>query len=444
VLRIADEALNRLRNGEDPKIVRESYRSQSQVTEGFRLYLAEQQKQLEEKRANLINVDTEKDKVTTIHNHLLQEKKELANDVDSLKTQKTNLRKDVDETRIELDSLREETDVLRKRGYTESITHRLAESVDLNGSEVWRILESVEVRAKLTEEIDIKRNEKEQNEREATLLEAKTRKTQDRLYNAEKQLAKTEAKEATLSGEVKLIETCIRADYKLEDIRALLSYITEKNIGKTPNQSIGHLLQRIEAIKSLEDTSTEVKLAEERLTEILELEKQAKTRIQLMETTSISAINEQKAVGTKCIQEYATKTNEWLHSTLVGLQNEINKTLTFSADVARLEREKSQLEALIVPAKTLLGLLASEEFLRLVQPMLVIQLLERFQLWLELRWPSVMINVIQDITSFELRLGMRSVYGTKMASLIKVAIDAIKQQLSLEEHTGSNYGREKK
>ena len=37
-MRIADEVFERLKNGEGPEEVRAGYRSQSQVTEGFRLY----------------------------------------------------------------------------------------------------------------------------------------------------------------------------------------------------------------------------------------------------------------------------------------------------------------------------------------------------------------------------------------------------------------------
>ena len=123
---------------------------------------------------------------------------------------------------------------------------------------------------------------------------------------------------------------------------------------------------------------------------------------------------------------------------MVNFQSEIEKAKACSADIAKLEQEKVQVEKLIVPVKALTGILESEEVLRRVPPVLVIQLLERLQLWFELRWSNVLVNVFQDYMSPELRLAPPSSYGSKMASLIEVTIEAIKRQLSQEEITGAN------
>lgn len=70
----------------------------------------------------------------------------------------------------------------------------------------------------------------------------------------------------------------------------------------------------------------------------------------------------------------------------------------------------------------------------------MIQLLERLELWLELIWPSAKVNINPDITSSEFRLAGLSVYGMKTSSLIKVASEAIRQQMSVDRETKMNSG----
>ena len=58
-------------------------------------------------------------------------------------------------------------------------------------------------------------------------------KAKNSLHSAEKQLARTEAKVAGFGEVVDLVELGLQAGYKLEDLRALLAFLIERNIGKT-------------------------------------------------------------------------------------------------------------------------------------------------------------------------------------------------------------------
>ena len=382
-MRIAEGVFNRLRNGEEPDAVRATYRSQSQVCEGFRLYIDEQEKQIRESRADLAIAKEELEQTNSTHDRVRWETEELNKDVEGLRSETVHLQKIVKDKCVELEFLREGVEALRKRGFTQDVVTLIAESVDLNGPEVWRVLERIEGRARLDEEIETKRNTKDQRAREAALLDAKKQKVKDSLYAAQKQLARTEAKVAALGELANLFDSGLQAGYTLEDLRALLSFLIEKSIGRSPSQSITHLLQLIEAEKSLQDTRAEMRLAENRLATYLELEKQAKVRVELMEKTSVAAIEAQKAAGIECTKKYESEIIEWMHRIMLGFQSEIERAKACSADVAGLEQEKSQLEKLVAPAKALTGILESEEELRLVQPVHVLQLLERLELRFE-------------------------------------------------------------
>ncbi len=439
-MRIAEEVSNRLRNGEDPGTIRESYRSQSQVSEGFRLYLGEQENKIRKTRTELTATKEELEQTTDASHKKQLEKNELAKEVEGLKSEKDSLRNDVDDKRAEYELLRSRAEALQKRGFTQEIMTRLEEVSKLSGPEVWRTLQSLEERSRLDEEIAAKLKTKIQVEREISLLEAKGYKVKTNVASTEKKLAATEAKVASYGEIADLVDSGLKSGYKLDDFQALLSFLVEKCIGLSPGQSIAHLLHGLEAVKSLEDTRAETILAEDRLTETLESEKQAKARIELAEKASIKAIEEQKAAGTKSISEYASIINEWIGNVVKNFQKEIERAKTNSANNAKLEQEKIQLEKLILPARVLLGIVESEDSLRAVEPVLVIQLLERLQWWLDLRWLDAKVNVIQDFATMEFRLAPPAMYGMKMVSLIKVAIKAIRQ-LSLEEKAGAHSGK---
>jgi hypothetical protein len=344
----------------------EAIGANQQVSEGVQPFINTQEKEMEETRINLTAGQEELKRVSTGCNQLKREKDELTKDFDSLRTEKVGLRKDVDGTRAEFESFREGFEALRNRGFTQDIVTRLADSVTLNGPEVWRVLESVDDRARLEDEIAIKRKLKDQVEREVSLLDARTQKTKNSLGLAEKKLANIEAKVVAYGEVADLVESGLKAGFKLEDLRALLFFLIEKNIGKTPGQSISHLLQRIEAEKSLEDTTAEIRLAENRLAEKLELEKQAKAKVELIEKENIKAMEAQTETGLKCINDYATKITESQHSVMVSFQDDIAKAKACSSDVGRLEQQRAQLEKVIEQAQVLEGVLDSTKDLKFV------------------------------------------------------------------------------
>ena len=116
-MRIADEVVSRLKNGEGPDTVRASYRSQSQVFEGFRLYIDEQEKKIREIRFNLFNSEEELKQTNNMRDLAQREKKDLTKDVDVLRSENTRLQKDVDDKRAELEALRKAVEALQKRGF---------------------------------------------------------------------------------------------------------------------------------------------------------------------------------------------------------------------------------------------------------------------------------------------------------------------------------------
>jgi hypothetical protein len=437
VLRIADEVFNRLKNGEDPDSVRRSYRSQSQVSEGFRLYIDYQEKKMRETCPELAAAEEKLRQTTIMYDRKTQEKKELTEDVSSLRSEKAGLQKDVDEKRAEFKSLCKGVETLQKRGFNQSIMTRISESVDLNGPEVWRVLENTAERARLQEEIEICKRTKEEVECDVSLLNAKKQKAKNSLCSVERQLASAEAKLSVLGGIVDLFESCQKAGFTLEDMKALFSFLIQKEVGKNPCQSLAHLLEQIEAQKDLEATKSELRLAENRLSETLVLESQSKARVELVEKTCIKSLQEQEAAGLEYIHQYAGKINEWMSSVMVNFQSEIEKAKDCAVEVGVLRQEKIQLEKVIVQAKVLMGMLESDECLQRIEPMFVIQLLERFQLWLELKWPGAKVSIIQALTSFELR-AVPYLYGMKMSSLMTASIQAIRERLSLEKKMETN------
>jgi hypothetical protein len=133
------------------------------------------------------------------------------------------------------------------------------------------------------------------------------------------------------------------------------------------------------------------------------------------------------------MEAYAKKTMDWTHHVLVNFQVEIENAKKRLAESAAMEQERVQLKKLIIMARFLTGILESPEALLKVEPQIVIQLLERLRWWLESRWPDAKLNIINEFGTEEFRLGSGTIYGFKMASLLNVAVEAIKRQLLLEE-----------
>jgi len=382
----------------------------------------EQQEEIEKTRSDLANAKRD-----------LAEKQELTQDIGSLRTEKASLQKDIDNKRAESGSLCDKVEELQKRGFTQTIATRLSESVDLNGPKVWNVLESVDARNRLLDEIDTKQVAKEQLESEVSSLETKKQKTKNSHYSAEKKLATVEAKANVLGDVVGLVESGLKAGYKIEDLRALLSYLIEKNVEKRPSQSLAHLLQRVEAVKSWEDLREETFLAENRLTEIQRLEEETKGRVDLVEKVSVKAIEQEKAVGLKAINDYSYSIKTWLHDLAQAFQAEFEKAKANGAAAARLEQQAVQWKALIASAQALMGILESTEQLKAVQPATMIGLLERIRDWVHLRWADTLVGLSYDPLTQELHAGLNPLYYVKIWALIGVAVQAIIQQLKKEE-----------
>ena len=390
-MRIKDEVFERLKNGEDPGKIRDDYRSRSQVSEGFRRYADFMEEKVGKLRTALVEAKSVKEQEVEKVSHAQREMKSLISEVEKLKDQKVGLKQEVNFQSAKLRSLHCDVEKLEKRDFTQTIVARLTESVKLNGPEVWQVLQSLEDRNRLNEEISAKKETKSILDRELSLLQKKIAKADRRLGLVEKKLVTANTKFA-----------------------------------------------RAEAEKRLEDIQAEYKLAENRLTEVLSLEKQAKARIQFNQEISAKAIQEQKTAGIKAIQAYTSETKEWMHNFLVNFQFEIEQAETRMAEKAALEKEMAESKTLIAMAKVLMGILGSQEALRKVEPKIVIQLLERFCWWVESRWPDAKINVIQDTLAMEFRLGPPPIYGYKMVSLLRVFIEAVKRQLSLEGKNDAN------
>jgi DNA repair exonuclease SbcCD ATPase subunit len=421
-LRIADEVLIRLRDRESVGEVRRSYRSSSEVCKGFQKYMDELQEEIERARGDLTDAERK-----------LAEKQEMTKDVEDLRAEKAGLQRDVNNKRAELDSYVERVEELRKRGFTESIVTRLSETVSLNGQEVWRVLEHVEERARLEEEIDNNRKIRDQVKREVSLLDAKKQKSQNSLQSAEKKLANVEAEASALEEVVDLVELGLKAGYKIEDLRALLSYLTEKSVGKTPGQSVAHLMQLVEAVKSLEDLRAEIRLVENRLAEIRRLENETRARNDLMEKASAQAIEQQKVAGLKVISDFAGSITKWLQDLAQSFQAEIEQAKESRANVARLEQQAVNLKKLIDSAQAMMGILESNEQLKAVSPTTVISLLERIRYWVELRWANTLVGLTYDQTSLELRTSNIPIYYVIIHNLINVSIQAIEEQMVKEK-----------
>ena len=92
---------------------------------------------------------------------------------------------------------------------------------------------------------------KNQLEGDVSKLEVKKQKANKSLNSTKKKLSGIEAKERALGERIDLVKLGLQAGYSLEDQRALFSYLIDRNIGKSPNHSIAHLLQRLEAVKTL-------------------------------------------------------------------------------------------------------------------------------------------------------------------------------------------------
>ncbi len=100
-------------------------------------------------------------------------------------------------------------------------------------------------------------------------------------------------------------------------------------------------------------------------------------------------MEELKKAALRNISDCGASLKSELHQQIVGFNAELEKAGIARAETAKLEYQASQIKETIRQAQVFTGIMYSEEALKQVPPTFVIQILERIQLYIILRWRAL-------------------------------------------------------
>jgi hypothetical protein len=439
-VRISDEILGELRNGASMSQIRAKYHSQSQIYEALRVFLEEISTKTEEKRRILFDTEVRLNEKRSETETCKAEKNRHEHELAEIAAQKEVLQPEVQSLKQQRDKLSADVEKLKQKGIRAETVSKLNEIVDKDGPQIWELLMMHEKAQQLKKDVDQLLERKVGLEEDVASMEAKEKKIAGKFRLELNKIDEVKRKAVVFKETSDATSLFIEDGLTARDLRSLHYGLNTVGIIGKVDISVERLVDGLAKEKSLIDLQEKVDSTQERLKTLVKAEADARWNFYICKQLTIKVFEDLKVAGLKYIQDYGTKTTEWMHQVLAGFEKDLENARQSTVNIARLEQELRQIQKNIEFANKLLEVFESNESLQRVEPDLAIRLLERLQKWLELKYANARVNVVLDILSSEYQLALPSLYGVKLFSFIKVTIEAVRELL-LEEKLGSNSRR---
>jgi hypothetical protein len=192
-----------------------------------------------------------------------------------------------------------------------------------------------------------------------------------------------------------IIGAFFQAGFTTADLAGLLAGIQLLGIRNDPRLSMTRLLQALESAKTLVCLNDRVATTSKELVTLNESLSAVKNELHTTEAVTLKSIEEARTASSRAISDAAQKEalaiedrtrafNESAARSLGKIETTVQQTIqTSKNELANLEREKTQVEHLLAPARALFWTLESQDYVNTLPLPIVARVADRLSSWCE-------------------------------------------------------------
>lgn len=394
-LKIVTEILDEMRRNASLLEIREKYRSQSQIYEAIRLYLDEVGKAIDDKRACILEAGAELVRIKSDVKDLQNTLEEVSEDVLKGKAESEKLARQNNEQKEKRLCLQKEIDDLNAKGYTPEILRKIKCVEVREGPALWADVKRADRRRRLSKETRALKDLRASLKRDVSCLNEKKDKIKECVKSEQNRLDSVKAEREYFREALNIVGAFFQAGFTTRGLAGLLAGIQLLGIKNDPRLSLTRLLQALESAKTLVCLSDRVENKRKELTTLNESLLIVKNELRTSEAVTLKIIEEARTVCDREIRDLAEREasavevltsdfNERVAVTLRKIENIVQSAIqTSKVELQGLEREKTQLEELLAPARWLFLTLESQDSANSLPLPIVSRIADRLAHWCE-------------------------------------------------------------
>ena len=434
-MKVWQELLQRLRNGEALEVIRRDCRSDSQFAKAIRIYNDEMSSKAEKIRKARLGEEQNLTEAENKNKRIRAENSEIEKEGQNLRIETQELSTENQRAKEIVDTIKAEAESLEKAGFTSELMEIVKKSWVKNGNEALSVLRDLDRAVELRVEVQNLSAKEIELKRSLNWLETKHQKTSKKLVSEKNQLDVVKAETSALQKVVKVVEAGLRRGYTPEEMIGIFVLLEMLEIQKQPELSIKRLVESIGVAKNLSTLKAEEVAAEKQVEQLHVAEVEMEKNLELQNSCYLESLEDVREKGKEAVASVADLASAEVGRIVSELADKTRVALQVTG-ASMLEQGKlMQLKSTLEPQIALLGL-PSQADLAKVSPGLVALLLENVSVWLEQRFPNATVRAWFDCGTNKF-VPSPVVNLVPVVAYLKVVMDSIKELTANESKNNS-------
>ena len=434
-MKVWQELLQRLRNGEALEVIRRDCRSDSQFAKAIRIYNDEMSSKAEKIRKARLGEEQNLTEAENKNKRIRAENSEIEKEGQNLRIETQELSTENQRAKEIVDTIKAEAESLEKAGFTSELMEIVKKSWVKNGNEALSVLRDLDRAVELRVEVQNLSAKEIELKRSLNWLETKHQKTSKKLVSEKNQLDVVKAETSALQKVVKVVEAGLRRGYTPEEMIGIFVLLEMLEIQKQPELSIKRLVESIGVAKNLSTLKAEEVAAEKQVEQLHVAEDEMEKNLELQNSCYLESLEDVREKGKEAVASVADLASAEVGRIVSELADKTRVALQVTG-ASMLEQGKlMQLKSTLEPQIALLGL-PSQADLAKVSPGLVALLLENVSVWLEQRFPNATVRAWFDCGTNKF-VPSPVVNLVPVVAYLKVVMDSIKELTANESKNNS-------
>lgn len=434
-MKVWQELLQRLRNGEALEVIRRDCRSDSQFAKAIRIYNDEMSSKAEKIRKARLGEEQNLTEAENKNKRIRAENSEIEKEGQNLRIETQELSTENQRAKEIVDTIKAEAESLEKAGFTSELMEIVKKSWVKNGNEALSVLRDLDRAVELRVEVQNLSAKEIELKRSLNWLETKHQKTSKKLVSEKNQLDVVKAETSALQKVVKVVEAGLRRGYTPEEMIGIFVLLEMLEIQKQPELSIKRLVESIGVAKNLSTLKAEEVAAEKQVEQLHVAEVEMEKNLELQNSCYLESLEDVREKGKEAVASVADLASAEVGRIVSELADKTRVALQVTG-ASMLEQGKlMQLKSTLEPQIGLLGL-PSQADLAKVSPGLVALLLENVSVWLEQRFPNATVRAWFDCGTNKF-VPSPVVNLVPVVAYLKVVMDSIKELTANESKNNS-------
>ena len=275
-------------------------------------------------------------------------------------------------------------------------------------------MRTVSRRREVAKEAAALRQEKAGLEAVIKALKATKKEKEELVRSLENKLDDLKLRVETFREAASTIEMFLADGYSVQDLKSLKAGLDLVGIKGETRASVVRLVEGLKEHRSLVNLEEKLIMKRKELADLNEACAQLRKDSQVIQAVTVKAIEEARDVSVKAIAtiaEHGKTATEASTSSLEKLTAETSAQISaqvqqtigdLKAELGKwgeLQQEKARLEQFLIPARVLLGIIESPDYLNSIPAPMVVQLFERLQAWCEANLKHFLIQPSANISA---------------------------------------------